>query len=99
MDMEESDDFTFEVTEESGDNIEKTITNYPLKGELRVEKKDEETQEGLNGVEFTVYRYEYTGFTEYAELTTKTVDGQAGVATLADIPYGIYYLEETGVPE
>ncbi len=99
LDMEESDDFTFEVTEESGDNIEKTITNYPLKGELRVEKKDEETQEGLNGVEFTVYRYEYTGFTEYAELTTKTVDGQAGVATLADIPYGIYYLEETGVPE
>ena len=99
LDMEESDDFTFEVTEESGDNIEKIITNYPLKGELRVEKKDEETQEGLNGVEFTVYRYEYTGFTEYAELTTKTVDGQAGVATLADIPYGIYYLEETGVPE
>ena len=47
-----------------------------MKGELRVEKKDEETQEGLNGVEFTVYRYEYTGFTEYAELTTKTVDGR-----------------------
>ena len=29
LDMEESDDFTFEVTEESGDNIEKIITNYP----------------------------------------------------------------------
>ncbi len=100
LDMDESDNFIFEVTEKSGDNIDKTITNYPLKGELRIEKRDEETKEGLDGVEFTIYRYDYTeGFKKYAELTTKTtLEGQAGVATLADIPYGIYYVEETGVP-
>ncbi len=96
LDMNESDDFTFEVTKEEDGNIEKTITNTPLKGELRIEKRDEETGEGLNGVKFTVYRHDDT---EYADLVTDTVDGQDGVATLEGIPYGIYYVKETGVPE
>ena len=96
LDMSKSDDFTFEVTKEEDENIEKTITNTPLKGELRIEKRDEETGEGLNGVKFTVYRHDDT---EYADLVTDTVDGQDGVATLEGIPYGIYYVKETGVPE
>ena len=88
--------FHFAVTDDSEEVIEKTIINYPLTGELRIEKIDEETKERLNGVEFTVYRHDYS---EYAVLTTGTVDGVDGVAVLEEIPYGLYRVVETGVPE
>lgn len=74
------------------EDAERTVTNKPITGKLRIEKKDADTQKGMNGVEFPVYRLDGT---LYDTITTKTVDGIDGVAILEGIPYGIYYVKET----
>jgi len=76
--------------------LEKTIKNDPVTGSLKIVKTDSVTHEGLNGAEFTIYRYDDT---VYAKITTENVDGTDGIAVLNDIPYGMYYVRETGVPE
>lgn len=105
-----SDRFTVSISEDSEEVVEKIVPNEPITGRLSIRKLDKDTKEGLNDVVFTVYRQtaadsgtsgetSESGYVRYAELTTQTVDGEDGIAVLEDIPYGIYYVEETGVPE
>lgn len=88
------DDAYYHVTidKNSPEVIEKTFTNDAITGNVEVYKIDSETKKPLSGVEFTVYNAEH-------EVYAKRITGEDGYARFNDIPYGIYYLKETDVPD
>lgn len=90
--LEDSDYFDIVIDENTQASIEKTVANTPVTGKLRIEKKNADTKQGMNGVEFPVYRLDGS---LYDTAITETVNGVDGVAILEDVPYGIYYVKET----
>ena len=53
--LSENNDLYFTVNENSPEVITKTIVNDAITGSLKLNKKDSETKEPVEGVEFTVY--------------------------------------------
>ena len=82
------------LTANSYDNIDKSI-NLKLKlnsGKIQILKTDEETKEGIEGVEFELYNSnnQYIG---------KTVTNKEGKACFSNLYQGKYYLKETKTNE
>lgn len=90
--LSENNDLYFTVNENSPEVITKTIVNDAITGSLKLNKKDSETKEPVEGVEFTVYDADDNA---YAVLKTD----KYGIASLDKIPYGNYYVKETDVPD
>lgn len=70
----------------------KEIANKETPGSITIKKVDSETKNPLQGAEFNVCKNDGTVI---STLTT----GEDGKATLDDIPWGSYYLEEIKAPE
>ena len=82
------------LTANAYDNIDKSI-NLKLKlnsGKIQILKTDEETKEGIEGVEFELYNSnnQYIG---------KTVTNKEGKACFSNLYQGKYYLKETKTNE
>ena len=90
--LSENNNLYFTVNENSPEVITKTIVNDAITGSLKLNKKDSETKEPVEGVEFTVYDADDNA---YAVLKTD----KYGIASLDKIPYGNYYVKETDVPD
>lgn len=79
-----------------------TINNEPIKGSIKIIKKDAISGAKLNGAVFTVYsdsnnNGKYNS-TDAVYGTVPAVSGQLGVYKLTNIPAGLYFVKETTVP-
>lgn len=86
----------------SDETIELTVTNKPIEGKIRIEKQDALTGDRLAGATFTVTRvsglpsHNGSGNGEVVATITTAING---VAETPWLTYGVYRVEETGVPE
>ena len=89
----ELDDTVYDITIKANNLIErKEIANKETPGSITIKKIDSDSKKALQGAEFNVCRNDGT------VISTLTTD-ENGKATLNDIPWGSYYLEETKAPE
>lgn len=82
------------VTIEAGQNNEVIAKNQVAKGQIVIEKRDNENDELLKDAEYTVYRNE--GLTD---AVGTLVTNNQGSATSSILPLGTYYIKETKSPE
>ena len=78
-----------------------TATNQPIQGRIRIVKTDELTSEALAGAEFTVTRVSGLpshGSVGDGEVVAVLVTDADGVAETPLLTWGVYRVEETGVP-
>lgn len=87
-----SDPHLIIVDKDSKSETEIIVKNKPITGSLEVLKTDEESKQPLAGVQFTIYRSDNS---VYDVLTTD----EDGKGVLQQIPYGMYSIKETKVPE
>ncbi|WP_072524411.1 SpaA isopeptide-forming pilin-related protein [Clostridium sp. Marseille-P3244] len=80
------------IDQDSPEVIDRTFTNEPVTGSLEIHKTDLDTGEPLEGVEFTIY---HSDWSVYKTIVT----GEDGIASLEDVPYGMYLVRETAVPD
>lgn len=88
----------FQITAEKKD-IEFDFINYRPKGEIEIQKKDEQGRP-LKGAEFALYRMQdgWPDDPEALELAYEIPMDDNGYGILRDIPAGVYLLRETKVP-
>lgn len=93
----------------------KVPVNERLNGSVKLIKKNEETQEGLGGIAFRLYKdgQDYTSELNAAKNKTNKTDytfkdgtvesllvtNDAGEITVEELPWGTYYFKEAEVPE
>ena len=86
----------------SDETTELVVTNKPIEGKFRIEKRDSLTGDRLAGATFTVTRVSglpsHNGSGNGEVVATITTDIN-GVAETPWLTYGVYRVEETGVPE
>lgn len=89
----------FQITAEKKD-IEFDFINYRPKGEIEIQKKDEQGRP-LKGAEFALYRIldGWPDNPEALELAYEIPMDENGYGILRDIPAGVYLLRETKVPD
>ena len=89
----------FQITGEKKD-IEFDFINYRPKGEIEIQKKDEQGRP-LKGAEFALYRIldGWPDNPEALELAYEIPMDENGYGILRDIPAGVYLLRETKVPD
>lgn len=87
---------------QSDETTDLTVTNKPIQGKIRIEKRDALTGERLAGAEFTVTRisglpsHGGAGDGEVVAIITTDADG---VAETPMLTYGVYRVAETKAPE
>ncbi len=86
----------------SDETTDLVVTNKPIEGKFRIEKRDSLTGDRLAGATFTITRVSglpsHNGSGNGEIVATITTDSN-GVAETPWLTYGIYRIEETGVPE
>lgn len=86
----------------SDETTELVVTNKPIEGKFRIEKRDSLTGDRLAGATFTITRISglpsHNGSGNGEVVATITTDIN-GVAETPWLTYGVYRVEETGVPE
>ena len=86
----------------SDETTDLVVTNKPIEGKFRIEKCDSLTGDRLAGATFTVTRVSglpsHNGSGNGEVVATITTDIN-GVAETPWLTYGVYRVEETGVPE
>ena len=86
----------------SDETTELVVTNKPIEGKFRIEKRDALTGERLAGATFTVTRVSglpsHNG-SDNGEVVAIVTTDINGVAETPWLTYGVYRIEETGVPE
>ncbi len=97
------------VAPSDGGEITVTMSDRPIVGSVRLVKRDAATRETLAGAEFALYtesgsRVYASGTTGTYSYSTTTSNGvfvvdATGTLSIADLPYGTYYFEETKAPE
>lgn len=78
-----------------------SCTNTPIQGKIRIIKTDELTGEALAGAEFTITRV--SGLSSHkgsndGEVVAVIVTDADGIAVSPLLTWGVYHVEETGVP-
>ena len=85
----------------SDETTHTSATNQPIQGKIRIIKTDELTKESLAGAEFTVTRVSglpsHNGSNDDEVIAVITTDAD-GIAVTPLLTWGIYKVEETGVP-
>lgn len=85
----------------SDETTELVVTNKPIEGKFRIEKRDSLTGDRLAGAIFTITRISglpsHNGSGNGEVVATITTDIN-GVAETPWLTYGVYRVEETGVP-
>ena len=85
----------------SDETTELVVTNKPIEGKFRIEKRDSLTGDRLAGAIFTITRISglpsHNGSGNGEVVATITTDSN-GVAETPWLTYGVYRVEETGVP-
>jgi uncharacterized surface anchored protein len=90
------------VTVVMDETIERSVTNMPMQGQVRIVKTDAETGGSLAGAVFTVIRV--SGLPSHGKegcgevVAVITTDAE-GVAVTPVLTWGIYEIRETAVPE
>ena len=78
-----------------------SATNQPIQGRVKIIKRDELTKEALAGAEFTVTRVSglpsHNGSKDGEVVAVITTDAD-GIAVTPLLTWGVYRVEETGVP-
>lgn len=78
-----------------------SCTNTPIQGKIRIIKTDELTKEALAGAEFTITRVSglpsHKGSND-GEVVAVIVTDANGIAVTPLLTWGVYHVEETGVP-
>lgn len=78
-----------------------SCTNTPIQGKIRIIKTDELTGEALAGAEFTITRVSglpsHKGSND-GEVVAVIVTDADGIAVSPLLTWGVYHVEETGVP-
>ena len=96
-----SDLATVECTVKSDETTHTSAANQPIQGKIRIIKTDELTKEALAGAEFTITRISglpsHNGSNNGEVVAEITTDAD-GVAVMPLLTWGVYRVEETGVP-
>ncbi|MBR0247049.1 MAG: hypothetical protein IJQ61_11320, partial [Bacteroidales bacterium] len=96
-----SDLATVECTVKSDETTHTSAANQPIQGKIRIIKTDELTKEALAGAEFTITRISglpsHNGSNNGEVVAVITTDAD-GVAVTPMLTWGVYHVEETGVP-
>lgn len=77
--------------QEAGKTYEIEIPNVKIKGNIEILKVDARTNEPLAGAQFTI-----TGPNNYSKTVTTN---EQGIATLSNLPYGTYTVNEVKAPD
>lgn len=88
------DGYEFSVTD-SSDGLTTTITNTEVTADLDIKKVTKNSENEIDGAEFTLYKKEGT---TYKKVKDFTVDQSTRTPELAKLASGDYYLEETKAP-
>ena len=101
-------DQTFSIPSD-GSNITVTMSDKKIVGSVKLIKEDRATREKLAGAQFSLFtdggtRIYATGsvgsYTSVSTTSNGTFETDAtGSLTIADLPYGTYYFEETKAPD
>lgn len=93
--------YSEKITVVMDETAERTVTNKPIQGTLRIHKTDSETGNGLPGAVFTVTRVSglpsHEGEGDGAVVAVITSD-ENGYAETPLLTWGVYEIEETSVP-
>ena len=90
------------VTVSMDHSVDRTVTNKPIQGMIRIVKTDSETGNGLPGAVFTVTRI--SGLPSHngeddGEIVAVITSGQDGIAETPLLTWGEYQITETRVPD